>query len=274
VGLVKTFSAVLLASVTAAVLTGYGLNGQGVAFVKVNRSGERRASLRLNGANGSIATNVPLVMLIASFYRMPTFRIVGGPDWVRSDRFDIVLTSGTHPSIGERRAIGRTLLEDRFKLKTHRETQNGRIYDLLLAREDRRLGPRLTPSTLDCPAILADQSQDDTSSRFRIREGEPPACAAVSTRRRVQGKGIQMGSLAASLGIMLRETVVDRTGLTGTFDVDMVVSRTPASDSPESPTRTERISAALQEQLGLKLEPAMGRVEVMVIDHVEHPADP
>jgi uncharacterized protein (TIGR03435 family) len=279
-----TAGAVLITSVLAGVFTEPRLNAQvaqaadqnsqafAVASVRVNRSGRRRASLQMLQPNGFSATNTPLTLLIATFYRVPTFRLVGGPEWVRSDRFDITATLGFPVSMGEKRSMGRALLEDRFKLKTHRETREGRIYTLLLAREDHRLGPRLTPSTVDCPAILGDRSRGETLNRFRFWEGGPPPCVAIRSRRRIQGNGIQIDVLASTLGALLRETVVDRTGLTGPFNVDMVVALDPTTtEPPEAATRTERIFIALQEQLGLKLEPTKGPVDVLVIDHVEKP---
>jgi uncharacterized protein (TIGR03435 family) len=277
-----TGGAVLIVSVMAGVFTEPRLNGQvaqaadqnsqalEVASVRFNRSGRRRASLQMLQPNGFSATNTPLTVLIATFYRVPTFRLVGGPEWVRSDRFDITATFGFPVSIVEKRSMGRTLLEDRFKLKTHRETREGRIYTLLLAREDHRLGPRLTPSTVDCPAILGDRSRGETLNRFRFWEGGPPPCVAIRSRRRIQGNGIQIDAFASALGTMLRETVVDRTGLTGPFNVDMVLARESTTTEPaDAATRTERIFIALQEQLGLKLEPMKGPVEVLVIDHIE-----
>jgi uncharacterized protein (TIGR03435 family) len=279
-----TRSAVLVTTVVAVLLSGPRLHGQGapaaeqkppsfdVASVRVNLSAERRAWLRMLQPNGFVATNAPLTMLIASFYRVPIFRVVGGPDWIRSERFDITATSGSRISIDEKRAMGRSLLEDRFKLRTHRETRDGRIYTLVLARKDGRLGPGVTPSSLNCSAILTNRSSRGRLNRFDILENGPPPCVAVASRRRVQGNGIQMGALASTLGTMLRDTVVDRTGLTGSFNVDMVVLRNATTpDSPDSPTRTERILAALREQLGLTLEPTSGPVEVLVIDHVEKP---
>jgi uncharacterized protein (TIGR03435 family) len=81
-----------------------------------------------------------------------------------------------------------------------------------------------------------------------------------------------MDVLASTLGTMLRETVVDRTGLAGPFNVDIVVAPDPtATDPSDGATRTDRVFIALQEQLGLKLEPTKGAVEVLVIDQVERP---
>jgi uncharacterized protein (TIGR03435 family) len=211
-------------------------------------------------------------MLIATLYRLPAFRLIGGPEWVKTDRFDVIGTVGFPVSLDEKRSMGRSLLEDRFKLKMHRETREGRIYTLLLAREDGTLGPRLTRSTVECPAIFGGRSRSRTLNRFRSQEDGLPPCVAVRSRRRIQGNGIQMDVLASALGTMLREAVVDRTGLTGTFNVDLEVTRdSRTTQPPEAPTRAERIFISLQDQLGLKVEPTKGPVDVLVIDHVERP---
>src|SRR5947207_1499225 len=127
-----------------------------VASVKPNKSGDRGS--RLGGApNGRMtATNVSLKQLIGNAYNVRDFQIVGGPEWLDVDRFDIAASvghaiqpspSGPPPEIVQ---MFKNLLADRFKLVTHTETKEMPIYQLVLARPDGKLGPKIHPAAVDC----------------------------------------------------------------------------------------------------------------------------
>ena len=128
-----------------------------VASVRLNTSGENRA-LFGNAPGGRFnATNVPLRSLIAAAYGspqpLPNFRIVGGPSWMDSDRFDIVAKAADDSQPGAPDNVFmmlRTLLIERFTLVTHRETRELMLYELVLARSDKKLGPQLRPTAVDC----------------------------------------------------------------------------------------------------------------------------
>ena len=89
------------------------------------------------------ATNIPLKVLITNAYQLSFFQVVGGPDWVSTDRFDIAATAPDGAPPEQTRAMVRTLLKDRFKLVVHMETRDTPIYALVKARADGRLGPKL-----------------------------------------------------------------------------------------------------------------------------------
>jgi uncharacterized protein (TIGR03435 family) len=175
--------------------------------------------------------------------------IEGGPAWMDSDRWDIAAKAGS-PTAAMLPMI-RTLLADRFKLVTHHETRELPVYELVLARRDGRLGPSMRPST--------------GQSRFQQRIGV------------LTGSAVPINILVTTLANagLVRRAVIDRTGLSGTYDielhwgVDIPAGRgidVPPSDAPS-------IFTAVQEQLGLKLESTKGSVDVLVIDHVERPAE-
>jgi uncharacterized protein (TIGR03435 family) len=156
----------------------------------------------------------------------------------------------------------RALLADRFKLKVHTETRNLSIYRLMRVRKDGKLGPHLTRSSKPCD------------------EGQILPCAVMGISRsgELQARVDTIDDfIHRGLMFILGITVIDQTGLQGNFDIDL--KWTP--DSPAAPfadpgageSDAPSIFTALREQLGLKLEPSKGPVEVLVIDSVEHPTE-
>jgi len=243
-----------------------------VASVKANTSGELGSSSQNTLPDGYTVTNQPLRGLISLVYGVPLFRMSGTPDWASTERFDIVAKSN-HPITGdEKRAMLRTLLEDRFRLKTHRETREGRILALAMARADREPGANLVQTTQDCGAALG--ARRESPAPMPRRPGAPPPCTASTSLNRFRASVIEIRSFAAWLGMAIQETVVDQTGLSGWFDIDLTFSSESASRVPPdalTAASATSIDAPLQDQLGLKLEPTRGPIEVLVIDHVERP---
>ena len=221
-----------------------------------------------------VVRNQTLHALISTAYQMATFKIAGGPAWTTSDRFDISATTGHRVTIEESRQMLRALLEERFKLKTHRDTHDARIYVLTFVHDDHRLGPDLKPTTLDCAAILAERRQNGTGMPPPTPGNPRPICGAT-VGSGFHAHGIQIASFAQTLGTLMRETVVDETGLTGWWDFDLEMGFSGFSGPPvgdvDSTANTPSIFTALQEQLGLKLQSTRGSVEVLVIDHAEKP---
>ena len=104
------------------------------------------------------ASNIPLKVLITNAYQLSFYQVVGGPDWVSTDRFDIAAKTPDGAPPEQTRAMVRTLLKDRFKLAVHMEARDTPIYALVKARADDRLGPSLKPSTTDCGPIRAQRA--------------------------------------------------------------------------------------------------------------------
>ena len=224
-----------------------------VASVKPNNSGSNASST--SGRPGSFtATNITARALIVFGYRLREFQIATGPGWIASDRFDIVARAPENKT--DNRAMVRALLRDRFKLAAHMETQQGQIYALTIARSDRRLGPLIKPTTVNCAAP---------------QPGAPSACGMNTFSGRMVATGQSMSQLATALASYgVQRTVLDRTELKGSYDFelrwtpDTSTSAGAANDAPS-------IFAALQEQLGLKLEAERGSVEMLIVDGIERP---
>ena len=192
--------------------------------------------------------NATVASLILFAYNVRDFELFGGPDWMRKDQFEINAGAAAAVSDDEKRLMMQSLLEDRFKLVARRDRREMRFSALVLAGSDGRVGPTLTV----CSDSAAPQAP------VRIPRGGVPVsarCAAVS----------QIARLAAA---NLRMPVVDKTGLTGTWNYELVYLD-PSAREPEP--ELIAFTTALEEQLGLKLESARGPVDVLVVESVQQP---
>lgn len=236
-------------------------------------------------------------------------RIVDTPEWVRSKRYDIEarVKPEDAPKLAklsgeQKRAMMLPLLAERFGLKYHQESRNLPIYALVVAKG----GPKLTASkpgeggpgpdghTPPPGDLLATTDGPSGGAGPRTRPDGPPGPG----NRPVIGEGMRMGAggiqsrggnmafLAHALSGTLGRTVVDKTGLTGAYDFSLNWTpdqsmRSPlggreggASEGDAAPDATgPTLFTAVQEQLGLKLEPQRGAVDVIVIDHIDPPTE-
>ena len=215
-----------------------------------------------------IGRGVTLRRLIGDAYEMD---VVGGPEWIGSDRFDINAVVQDDVGPHDIRRMLRPLLADRFKLVVHTEPREQSVYAMTLARDDRRLGPNLKPSDPKCSA---------DAEKYFPTMGFPAPCGDYRMGpREVTGRGVSMGMLGGMLGGRVGRKVIDRTGLAGRFDLEMkwateaglVVGpdRTGANDPASGDGAS--IFTALQEQLGLKLEATRASIDVIVVDRAEPP---
>jgi uncharacterized protein (TIGR03435 family) len=213
------------------------------------------------------AVNATLGSVIRLAYGLREFQTVGGPAWVDTDRFDIQARGpqGALESEAPRRL--QSLLAERFALKVHRETRDQPVYALVPARADRSPGPRLRSA----PSIGSGAGQC-----------APPGPPGPFNMRLC---GVTMAALAERyLPMYAGRRVVDMTGLSGGFDLALHFDNRPipgvgpggglpSLPQAAEPAATDAVSifTALEEQLGLKLDPRTGPAEVLVIDHVERP---
>lgn len=247
-----------------------------VASVKANTSGAPGSSGR-TGRGSVTFTNITTRSLISNAYDIRGNRIVGAPSWLDSERFDINARAADNTPDNGLPPMMRTLLAERFKLVVKREIRDEPVYALVIAREDKRLGPNLHPST-DCiktgPAAGRTGGAADTPV---LRAGTIAPCGSrmLSDNR---GTTIQSGmKTIADLAGMLRgvgeREVVDRTGLSGSFDFELRYAPDSVRATAADPTQLlPDVFTALQEQLGLKLESQRGPVEYLVIERIERPA--
>jgi uncharacterized protein (TIGR03435 family) len=253
-----------------------------VASVKRNNDPNAPVSMRVLPDRFTM-TNAPVRLLINAAYTLATYQYIGMPNW--PERYDIAAKAPDGVAPDQMPLMLQSLLADRFKMVARRETRDSPIYALVVSRSDRRLGSRLTKSTIDCAPILARRA---AAARARgpgpipvpqRAPGERPECGARMIGRGAYSAGnTTMPKLAEFLAGYVGRQVVDRTDLQGEFDLDLEFSP-QASSLPPSPGAAASLDdaasvfTALQEQLGLKLEPTRGPVEFLVIESVEKPSD-
>jgi uncharacterized protein (TIGR03435 family) len=192
--------------------------------------------------------------------------VLGGPAWVYMERYDIVAKAPGDADINEMYGpLMQSLLEQRFRLKIHSEVRERPVYLLKIARGSRKLVPAKEGSCVPVgmSEILKSQPPDNYCGRMTSRMGTGTTV--------FDGYGITMADFARSIYKDATDRpVVDRTGLTGRFDIHVEFVPTAALLSTDDAGPS--IYTALQDQLGLKLSPARGPVEVLVIDHAERPS--
>ena len=269
---------VLLSSQTS---TSSGSPAFEVASIKVNRSGDPRTTMAFQPGGRFMATNVPLGRLIRDAYQRSNFEISGAPSWMEADRFDIAAKAEGDPLPAEMRLMLRALLAERYKLRLHTETQDRPVYELVMAKSDRRTGPQLRQTSADCaraPAPLPPPYPNGVPSCGYIGPTSAIGGAQAKGQVTMGFHGVTMEAFARFLMPALGRVVVDRTGLTGYFDadVDRTAELQPPPPPPGVPDPFDRQSApsmftVLPERLGLKLQSSRAPVEVLVIDSIERP---
>jgi uncharacterized protein (TIGR03435 family) len=203
---------------------------------------------------------------------------------VQSDRYDLAAKAdGAAPVEQMMGPMLRALLEDRFKLKIHREARETPVYALTLAKSGLKLQP---VKDGDCiPIDLNHLPQPPEPGQPR-----PNFCGSTSMRMSPQGvtmdaRGVTVKEFAERLSNMLDRPVVDKTAVPGQFDFHLEFSpdetirgfagRGAADGGAGQPAAPEgpSIVSVLQEKFGLKLTPAKAPVESLIVDHVEKPTE-
>ena len=250
-----------------------------VASIRRNVSGDQNSSIRIQPGGQVVVTNNSLYNLIRNAYGTQRYEMVPGknlPPWIDSDRWDILARAPADaPQVQERvQLMLRSLLEDRFKVVARREMREMPVYELVLARSDGRLGPQIKQSGDECAA----------AARARQTGTAPPPlppggfCGTRAGNGNVSMRGVPLSNFVRNLGGMTGRFVIDKTGLNGPFDLDL--QWTPDS-APAGAPALERgaqvdgtsLFAAMQEQLGLKLDARRAPVEVLVIESAERPTE-
>jgi uncharacterized protein (TIGR03435 family) len=244
-----------------------------VTSVKPNHTGCCTSGGVGNGQGGG--KNVTLKELIAFTYRIQQFQISGGPRWIGSDRFDVEgKAEDPKADFDQLRLMLRSLFEDRFKLKVHRETKESPAYALVVGKGGVKikLSWDQSPQNVDGPAP---PGAGPNHGAIRIGVGN------------LVGNAVTLSWFASMLSPRLDRLIIDKTNLAGRFDIRLQWAPSAAEDLFGVPTEiidmngvTVRpdpsgpsIFSAIQEQLGLRLESAKAPVELLLIDHVEMPSE-
>ncbi len=262
-----------------------------VASIKPNTSAEMGMSVMNQPGGRFVANGITLRLLMSFAYRVRDYQIIGGPDWIASNRWNIEARAeeGTvpprigpiDPNVPDPIALMvQSLLEDRFQLKFRRETRELPAYELTVAKGGAKVklsedqGPFVPPKPGDPPPPP-------------FRPGGPMQRGSIRMGMgNLETNAIDFATFVQTLSQQLGRTVIDKTGLKGLYDIKLqwtpemgqgigpVGALPPGVNPPPPPDPSgPSIFTAIQEQLGLKLESTKGPVEVLVIDSVQKPAE-
>jgi bla regulator protein blaR1 len=243
---------------------------------------------------GFVASNITLQSVIQDAYGVQASQIVGAPDWLSSERFDIegkvrpsqatgdttpfTVRGPDAPKIGLDTGAGvakmlQAALADRTKLVVHTETKILPTYVLVVAES----GSKLQPAP-------AEDTNESGNSEFgprmingvRLKINDKPDSAHVMD---LEAHGMSADDLAGHLARELGQPVINKTGLAGRYNFQLHFTKNaaqPASNDASTDgaaSDSPSLLTAVQEQLGLKLEPQKNPAEVLVIDHIEKPTE-
>ena len=203
--------------------------------------------------------NATLSSLILAAYGLQPQQLVG-PDWLTTQRYEIEARAPEGATPEQQLVMLQSLLAERFQLKSHRETRELPVYELVVAKGGSKLKEGSDPGARPLPAMKPGPfalGMQDGATVVRLREHGT------------------MEALAARLSPQADRLILDRTGLKGSYDV--VMYWTPAgppraaepSTAPQASDPGMTLFTALESQLGLKLESKKGMAEVFVVDHAE-----
>jgi uncharacterized protein (TIGR03435 family) len=236
-----------------------------VASIKLNSANDGRVAIMPTAGGRLTMTNSSLRMLIRFAYNLQDNQLVGGPAWLDTDRYDILAKAEGEATREQMQQMLQTLLAERFQLKVHRETRELPVYALVAAKGGSKLKP-------------TDANPSAANGGIRIARG-----AAIT-----QVEGIMsMEQFAQLLSSQLGRTIVDKTGLSGNYELKLqwspdssegprgsggapVVASGEGGAPPTDPSLTS-VYTAIQEQLGIRLDAQKGPVPVLVIDSAQKP---
>jgi len=206
-----------------------------------------------------IAKNHTVKTLIAAAYNLTPKAISGGASWVESDHYDILAKppGEVRPNLEEQMSMMRKLLADRFKLTFHREPKELPVYALTIAKNGPKLRAGTEPADGPKPLLIS----------------LAPGSASMAGRNTTTGELASVMQRAA-----LDRPVLDRTDLSGKYDFDLEWAPNESQFGGQGPPQVQDpdkpdLFAAIQQQLGLRLEATRGTVQVLVIDRVERPSE-
>ena len=228
-----------------------------------------KRSLSTDTAGGSLilpdgrytATNVPLILLLDVAYRTAPERIIGGPAWIRSDRYNVEARARPNTSPDDIGPMLQSVLRERFQLKAQLEKRDTPVYALVLRNVGGPAGPGIRPATFNC-----DDMQSAKRGLATLSADGVPGCGDRRAPGRWLAGGVSLAALEDVLAPVVGRPVVDRTNSDRRFDIRLEWTRDVGADGVS-------IFTALREQLGLQLESRSLPLDVLVIESVQRPTE-
>ena len=238
--------------------------------VSIKRSGPDAGPGRAGPMPGGryMMQNGPMRILLQVAYPTETNEIVNAPDWVTFENYDVMAVAGRDAPYPEMVEMLKTLLAQRLNLAAHVEMRDRPVYELVVATPG-RLGPNLRPSTVDCNALAEAARARGELPQPAPQTGPLPQCSIRFADGLIEANTWSIRNIAGSLRSRTGRTVIDKTGLAGFYDLNLQFAQDPTNTADSRPT----VFTAVQEQLGLRLQPAMAPLGVLVIDRIERPTE-
>ena len=241
---------------------------------------------------GRLIANTTLQGLILRAYGIESYQVEGGPAWSTTDYFEIAAKAERETATDAQLFdMLKSLLAERFGLRVHVDTRQAQVYMLTLARADGRLGSGLTRTSPECERDIQERKRTGAAPSSPPRPaGSPPRltpiCGNISGMITAAGAetwamgGRPFTDLVSRISSDLKAPVVDRTGLDGLFDVLLEfestrrfpAQRPPGLDANSTDPLPVPLPAAVQQQLGLKLEKTTGPLPITIVDAAERPS--
>jgi uncharacterized protein (TIGR03435 family) len=208
------------------------------------------ASIRMNGRQ-FVLENRSVETLLLAGYGVQKKQIVNAPSWIQTERWDVrgVPDVPGQPSLRQMQTLVRKVLAERFGLVTHTEKREMDVYALIVTRS----GQKMTPSAANSSG-LPDENDNDNGGV-----------------RTMHAANMSMSDLSLIMKFFMDRPVVDQTGLAGRYDFQLKWTYDESKTPPDG-TAPPGLFTAIQEQIGLKLEPVKAQADVLVIDKIEHPS--
>jgi uncharacterized protein (TIGR03435 family) len=265
-----------------------------VISIKPNKTNQDIPVVAFQPGGRMIAGNVVVRHVILVAYGLEDVQLVNAPDWTATERFAIEARTGDDTPTSTIRLMLRAMLADRFGFAAHQERRELPIYALTMARPDKRLGARLRPSGPECAPVQPPEGvpmppppppppPGNGAGRIRLifPTDEPLGrrCGAMTAPGWLSARSITMEEFTRrQLSLVVRRPVVDETGLSGQFDLDVLFTPEGLGGAlvgppPAAVSDAPSLFTALQDDLGLRLDARRGPVDVLVVDRIERPTE-
>ncbi|MBV8731821.1 MAG: TIGR03435 family protein [Acidobacteriia bacterium] len=254
-----------------------------VVSVRVDKNSSSGPAVRMTPGRLN-AENLTVRGLISIAYKVRRSQISGGPGWINTEKYSIDAKTDGNNGADLMLLMLQSVLDERFHFRFHHETKEGALYELTIGKGGSKMGEAtcvpFDPNNLPKQATLSDQERRRQCGGISRRAGELDG-DGMSLE---DATGPAFQSLAGQLSLILERPVINRTGLTGRFDIHLrwnpEQETTSLQNDPGNLTQPLAVDSsgpslftALQEQLGLKLTPSKGPVDFLVIDQIERPSD-
>jgi uncharacterized protein (TIGR03435 family) len=241
-----------------------------VVSIKKTPDGVAGGSFGNRPGGGVVTVNMPMSSLISLAYTLQdSDRIEGAPDWFFREGFDVNATYAGRPEGEGLQELWRQVFAERFRLKARLEQREVPAFNVVLARPERGVPPGLTKIDVDCGALRAAARRGEKWPELPPLPNGMAPCSSAYRGSTITSGGMPVEQFLRSIQGGTGRILIDKTGLAGTYAFELKYASTrPGAANPDN---LPELFTALQEQLGLRVEPARAMTDYLIIEHIERP---